>query len=104
MVLLTNKLDMESAIGLRLGWIGLGSMGLAMSVNIQKHLKRNALPPMKYWNRTLSRGDLLKEEGATPGQSIAELVQSCDVIFVSVSTSIQAIIASNTHAMTGKRR
>ncbi|KAF1840800.1 6-phosphogluconate dehydrogenase-like protein NAD-binding protein [Cucurbitaria berberidis CBS 394.84] len=76
---------MSSPEQLRLGWIGLGSMGLAMAINIQKYLEEKTLPPLKYWNRTLSRGDVLREKGAVPGQSIAELVQSCDVIFISVS-------------------
>jgi 3-hydroxyisobutyrate dehydrogenase-like beta-hydroxyacid dehydrogenase len=69
----------------RLGWIGLGSMGLAMANNIQKHLKQNCLPSLQYWNRTLSRGVPLKELGGVPCQSVEGLVQSCDVIFVSVS-------------------
>ncbi|KAI0590692.1 NAD binding domain of 6-phosphogluconate dehydrogenase [Pyrenophora tritici-repentis] len=45
---------------LRLGWIGLGSMGLAMATNMQNYITQQILPPLKYWNRTLSRGDTLK--------------------------------------------
>ena len=78
---------MSSPEDFRLGWVGLGSMGLAMSLNIQKHLKQKAFPSMKFWNRTLSRGEVLREEGAISCQSIAELVQNCDVIFISVSAS-----------------
>ncbi|RYN35819.1 hypothetical protein AA0113_g1288 [Alternaria arborescens] len=70
---------------LRLGWIGLGSMGLAMATNMQKHLKKHGLPLLKYWNRTISRGDSLKDIGGTPCPSIADLAQNCDVIFISVS-------------------
>jgi len=70
----------------RLGWIGLGSMGLAMASNLQKHLKDKALPPLRFWNRTLSRGDALKEHGGTACESVEELVQNCDVIFISVHT------------------
>ncbi|KAH6860858.1 hypothetical protein BKA58DRAFT_40880 [Alternaria rosae] len=78
---------------LRLGWIGLGSMGLAMATNIQKHLTQNNLPPLKYWNRTLSRGDSLKDIGGTPCSAITDLVQNCDVIFISVSddTALESI-------------
>ncbi|KAL1791973.1 hypothetical protein ACET3X_009724 [Alternaria dauci] len=70
---------------LRLGWIGLGSMGLAMASNIQKYLKKHNLPPLGYWNRTLSRGDSLRDIGGMPCLSIADLVQNCDVVFISVS-------------------
>jgi len=84
---------------LRLGWIGLGSMGLAMAINIQKHLAQNNLPPLKYWNRTLSRGDSLKDIGSTPCSGVKELVQNCDVIFISVSpyhTQHESIISRTT--------
>jgi 3-hydroxyisobutyrate dehydrogenase-like beta-hydroxyacid dehydrogenase len=60
-------------------------MGLAMATNIQKHLTQHDSPPLKYWNRTLSRGDSLKDIGSTPCSSIADLIQNCDVIFISVS-------------------
>jgi hypothetical protein len=80
-----HSLDMSAQEPRRLGWIGLGSMGLAMATNIQKHLTQHNLPPLKYWNRTLSRGDILKDEGGTPCAGIADLVQNSDVIFISVS-------------------
>ncbi|KAF2856362.1 6-phosphogluconate dehydrogenase-like protein NAD-binding protein [Plenodomus tracheiphilus IPT5] len=89
-------MSMASQDGLRLGWIGLGSMGLAMAVNIQKHLKEKALPSLKYWNRTLSRGDILKQNDAIPCKSIGDLVQSCDTIFISVSDDevLKTVISS----------
>lgn len=57
-----------------------------MAVNLQKHLNAKEFAPLKYWNRTISRGDVLKEQGGVPCDSIGELVQSCDVIFISVRT------------------
>ena len=70
---------------LRVGWIGLGSMGLAMATNIQRHIKLDGVyPALKYWNRTLERGKPLEELGATACPTIADLAQSCDVIFISV--------------------
>ncbi|KAF2018759.1 NAD(P)-binding protein [Aaosphaeria arxii CBS 175.79] len=69
----------------RLGWIGLGSMGLAMATNIQKHLNENEAAPLRYFNRTISRGEALKEIGGVPGDSIAKLTNECDIIFISVS-------------------
>ena len=82
-----QPVNMSTQQPLRLGCIVLGSIGLAMGTNIQKHVAQNNLPPLKYWNRTLSRGDSLKDIGGTPCPSITELVQYCDVIFVSVSPS-----------------
>lgn len=61
-------------------------MGLAMATNIQKHLKEKEAPPLRYWNRTLSRGESLKGHGGLPSQTIGELVQSCDVVFISVGS------------------
>lgn len=71
---------------LRLGWIGLGSMGLAMAINVQKHLQANSQTSLKYWNRTISKGGPLKALGGEPCESIAELADRCTIIFVSVRT------------------
>ena len=79
---------MSSATDVRLGWIGLGSMGLGMASNIQKYLRENKLPGLHYSNRTLSRGEPLDELGASACLSIAELVGKSDVIFVSVRSSL----------------
>jgi 3-hydroxyisobutyrate dehydrogenase-like beta-hydroxyacid dehydrogenase len=75
---------MSTSESLRLGWIGLGSMGLAMATNIQKHITEKGLPALRYWNRTLSRGEPLKELGSIPCELPEDLVQSCDIIFISV--------------------
>ena len=75
---------MSTPKSLRLGWIGLGSMGLAMAKNIQKYLIENNYPNIRYSNRTISRGESLGELGGIPCRSIAELTQNCDVIFISV--------------------
>lgn len=65
----------------QVGWIGLGSMGIGMSKNLQKHLSSIAAPPLIYTNRTLSRGDAIKALGAVPAQSVGELAKTCDIIF-----------------------
>ncbi|KAH7095876.1 hypothetical protein FB567DRAFT_432639 [Paraphoma chrysanthemicola] len=82
----------------RLGWIGLGSMGLAMATNIQKHLTQHHLPPLNYWNRTISRGQPLKDIGGTPCASPEDLVQSCDIIFISLSddTALKSLTSTLT--------
>jgi 3-hydroxyisobutyrate dehydrogenase-like beta-hydroxyacid dehydrogenase len=55
-----------------------------MSLNLQKYLKSNNLPPLLYSNRTLSKGDLLQDEGAVPEEKFEDLVQNSDVIFTMV--------------------
>jgi 3-hydroxyisobutyrate dehydrogenase-like beta-hydroxyacid dehydrogenase len=76
---------MSSLTPPQLGWIGLGSMGLAMATNIQKHLTQNNSPALKYWNRTISRGEPLEELGSIACASAEELARTCDVIFISVN-------------------
>ncbi|KAF9886328.1 hypothetical protein FE257_011587 [Aspergillus nanangensis] len=70
----------------RIGWYGLGSMGLAMATNLQKHLatKPNALN-LLYSNRTMARGDPLKLLGATAESNFQKLVGQCGIIFTMVS-------------------
>lgn len=59
-------------------------MGLAMATNMQKHMSASKLPPLRYWNRTISRGGPLRDIGGVPAASVEELVKSCDIIFISV--------------------
>ncbi|CAI7597543.1 unnamed protein product [Penicillium glandicola] len=70
---------------LRIGWYGLGSMGLGMSLNLQKYLQTNNLSPLHYSNRTLSKGDVLHDEGAVPEEKFEDLVRNSDVIFTMIS-------------------
>ncbi|KAJ5507677.1 hypothetical protein N7527_009820 [Penicillium freii] len=70
---------------LRVGWYGLGSMGLGMSLNLQKHLQSNNLSPLRYSNRSLSKGDILRDEGAISEDNFEALVRNSDVIFTMIS-------------------
>ncbi|KAL4880750.1 hypothetical protein BJY04DRAFT_190749 [Aspergillus karnatakaensis] len=65
----------------RIGWYGLGSMGLPMATNLQRHLAKTQEPGLTYYNRTISSGDSLKELGATPATDLIDLVSKCDIIF-----------------------
>ncbi|KAI1206323.1 6-phosphogluconate dehydrogenase [Annulohypoxylon truncatum] len=69
----------------QVGWIGLGSMGIGMSKNLQKYLLQSNAPPLVYTNRTLARGDSLKEIGAIPAGSVSEVAMKSDIIFSCVS-------------------
>ena len=60
-------------------------MGLAMALNVQKHLKATGLPNLHYWNRTITKGEGLKEIGGEPCKRPADVPWNCGVIFISVS-------------------
>ena len=66
--------------------IGLGNMGTAMAKNIQRHQAANHLCPLKVFNRTASRMEVVAALGATPCSSELELVKDTDVVFISVSS------------------
>ncbi|PYH85797.1 putative 3-hydroxyisobutyrate dehydrogenase [Aspergillus uvarum CBS 121591] len=70
----------------RVGWYGLGSMGLGMSLNLQKYFQAKDLPPLRYSNRTISKGDALRDAGAVAEEEFGALVQGSDVIFTMIST------------------
>ncbi|EFX03112.1 6-phosphogluconate dehydrogenase family protein [Grosmannia clavigera kw1407] len=69
----------------QLGWIGLGSMGIGMSMNLQKHLSSTGAPSLIYTNRTLSRGKDLQALGAIPVETVAEVTTKSSIIFSCVS-------------------
>ena len=65
----------------QVGWIGLGSMGLGMSKNLQKYLSSIPALPLIYTNRTLSRGESLKALGAIPAETVGDVAEKSDIIF-----------------------
>ncbi|KAH9219501.1 6-phosphogluconate dehydrogenase [Leptodontidium sp. 2 PMI_412] len=71
--------------GPQVGWIGLGSMGIGMSKNLQKYLTSTSAPALIYTNRTLSRGESLKELGAIPVETVKEVASKSEIIFSCVS-------------------
>jgi 3-hydroxyisobutyrate dehydrogenase len=59
-----------------IGFIGIGSMGEPMAMNLLK-----AGTPLLVWNRTPSKCAPLLEAGATVAQSSAEVLDRCEFIF-----------------------
>jgi 3-hydroxyisobutyrate dehydrogenase-like beta-hydroxyacid dehydrogenase len=64
----------------RIGFVGLGRMGLPMALNILK-----AGFPLWAYNRTKDKAVLLLEQGGKWASSLAELAASCDVLVSMVS-------------------
>lgn len=83
-------------------------MGLPMAINLQKHLSATDAPGLDYFNRTITRGDPLRELGGRPSASAEELVANCDLIFLSLSddsalkATLDAIVGSDDGNLSGK--
>ncbi|MCM3080384.1 NAD(P)-binding domain-containing protein [Brevibacillus invocatus] len=65
---------------MKIGWIGLGNMGVPMASNLLQ-----AGYELYVWNRTPERTVALLEKGAKNTDSLAHLVEICDVLFTMVS-------------------
>jgi hypothetical protein len=50
-------------------------MGLGMGLNLQKHLRNKGSPSLRYSNRSLSKGQPLKDAGAIPEDDFESAVQ-----------------------------
>lgn len=59
-------------------------MGIGMALNLQKHLASKGMPPLRYSNRTISRGEPLKEAGAIPEETFEAVVSKSNIIFTMV--------------------
>ncbi|AYL98595.1 NAD(P)-dependent oxidoreductase [Mucilaginibacter celer] len=64
----------------KIGWIGLGKMGIPMSQHLVK-----AGYPLNVYNRSKDKEDAFKAQGIGSAASPAELIQHTDVVFVMVS-------------------
>ncbi|BFZ63482.1 hypothetical protein YB2330_004604 [Saitoella coloradoensis] len=70
----------------QLGWIGLGNMGIGMSMNLHEHVRKTTPEkPLLVFNRTASKAEHLKASGATILTSVDELRSKSDIIFTCVS-------------------
>lgn len=59
-------------------------MGIGMALNLQKHLAAQGMPPLHYSNRTISRGEPLKEAGAIPEETFEGVLSTSNIIFTMV--------------------
>ncbi|KAK4483032.1 hypothetical protein RD792_010208 [Penstemon davidsonii] len=69
-----------------IGFLGLGIMGKAMSMNLLRHGFK-----LTVWNRTLSRCDELVEHGATIGESPAAVIKKCKYTIAMLSDPAAAL-------------
>ncbi|KAF9571724.1 hypothetical protein EC968_000242 [Mortierella alpina] len=71
-------------MAVKIGWIGLGEMGLGMAVNLQKYLAAQS-SHITVWNRSPGKTDIIQQQGAHVASSIEDLVSKSNVIFTSLS-------------------
>jgi 3-hydroxyisobutyrate dehydrogenase-like beta-hydroxyacid dehydrogenase len=69
-------------------------MGLAMASNLQRHLSAKKALNLVFSNRTLSRGDPLRELGGEPEQSFEKVVARCGIIFTMVFSTLHSQLDS----------
>lgn len=67
-------------------------MGLFMALNLHNKLKSQGTS-LTYSNRTLSKGEVLSQEGAQAKNGITELVRECDDNFLMVSAGTEVIVS-----------
>lgn len=60
--------------------IGLGNMGFEMALNLQKFLMSQD-QSILYYNRTIERGDPIKQLGGIPA-SLEQIAEKCSVVFL----------------------
>ncbi|KAI1738580.1 hypothetical protein F4680DRAFT_424341 [Xylaria scruposa] len=83
---------------MHVGFIGLGTMGTPMALNLSRHF------PVTVWNRTPSKYPPLMEVGAKVGDTPAQVAEQSDVIFVMLfdAAAIEDILGNLKKALAGK--
>lgn len=85
----------------RVGFIGLGVMGLSMARNIH----RGGFP-LVVWNRGAKPRETLAAEGVATAETPRELGEQCNILFLCVTngTAVEQALFGPDGAMTGKTR
>ncbi|KAJ1844691.1 hypothetical protein LPJ73_005086 [Coemansia sp. RSA 2703] len=73
-----------STAGLRIGFVGLGTMGQAMALNLHAHRIANGDPPLAVYNRTAAKVQPLEAQGAVVYESASAVAANSDVVFISL--------------------
>src|ERR1700754_174433 len=84
-----------------IGFIGLGSMGEPMALNLVK-----AGTPLVVWNRSLSKCQALADAGASVAKEAAGGFAQCHIIFLMLSdpSAIDAVLERNSYAFRDRVR
>ncbi len=82
-----------------IGFIGLGSMGEPMALNLVK-----AGTPLLVWNRSPLKCRVLADAGALVAENAADVFARCDIVFLMLSdhSAIDAVLERNSDAFWGR--
>jgi len=69
------------------GFIGLGSMGEPMALNLAR-----SGTPLIVWNRTLAKSELLETVGATVAASVEEVFAETESVILMLADSLATIL------------
>jgi len=83
----------------RLGYVGLGNMGVGMACRIQEHVLKGD-SQLLVWNRTASKADPVVKLGAV-ATSLEEIGAKCDIIFACLGSE-EAVIESSDAVLKAK--
>ncbi|KAI1331934.1 hypothetical protein F5Y16DRAFT_358115 [Xylariaceae sp. FL0255] len=83
---------------MRIGFVGLGTMGLPMALNLTRDFT------VTVWNRTTSKYAPLVEAGAAVGETPSQVAQRSDIIFVMLfdAAAIEDVLQDLKLALRGK--
>lgn len=84
-----------------IGFIGLGSMGEPMALNLVK-----GGTPLMVWNRSLPKCRVLADAGASVARKAADIFAQCDAVFLMLAdhSAIDAVLARNGDAFAERVR
>ncbi|KAJ1731997.1 hypothetical protein LPJ72_003659 [Coemansia sp. Benny D160-2] len=74
----------QNTASLRVGWIGLGNLGIEMAKNLQSYRSENGLSAITVYNRTAAKCQAVEQLGASVAGSAAAVAAASDVIFLSL--------------------
>ncbi|KAJ1955174.1 hypothetical protein GGI12_005622, partial [Dipsacomyces acuminosporus] len=94
----------SGAYNATVGWIGLGKMGEAMALNLQAYRSANSLPSIHVYNRTASKCQAAKENGASVSAAPSELAQACSVVFICLANdgAVKSVISEMLESISGE--
>ncbi|KAI3334884.1 hypothetical protein F4824DRAFT_466322 [Ustulina deusta] len=83
---------------MRVGFLGLGTMGTPMALNLSRHF------PITVWNRSPSKYPPLVEAGAKVGATPSQVAEESDVIFIMLfdAVAIDEILRDLEKSLAGK--
>lgn len=84
-----------------IGFIGLGSMGEPMALNLVK-----AGTPLIVWNRSVSKCQILADAGASVAEIAADVFARCDIVFLMLAdhAAIDTVLGRNSDAFSDRVR